>query len=304
MSADSSRWDGFAPRADDIIVAAYPKTGTTWIRRIIDLLVFQSPAPRQIPAMSPLLETTVIGPGSDVLAVLEAQTHRRFLKSELPFDSLPVFEGVKYVHIVRDGRDVCWSMHNHLIGFLPAFRQARVRMAAEDPRFRVRFADPPEDPRAFFLEWIADAERDDVEGYGVDLPFFEFETTYWRERTRPNLLFVHHSDLKADLAGEMRRLADDLEIDVRDDAMPELVRAASFETMKRQAAELMPNAHQVFDRGADRFVNQGVNGRWKDVLTAADLARYDRLVRRKFTPGLARWVAEGRPAGDPRSLAD
>jgi len=154
------------------------------------------------------------------------------------------------------------------------------------------------------LQWIADAEREDTEGYGVDMPFFDFETTYWRERTRPNLLFVHYNDLKADLAGEMRRLCDHLGFDIPEDEMPELVNAATFETMKRQAAELLPDAHLVFDRGADRFVNLGVNGRWKDVLTAEDLARYDVLVHRKFTPGQAAWVAHGRAAGDPKSLGD
>jgi aryl sulfotransferase len=60
----------------------------------------------------------------------------------------------------------------------------------------------------------------------------------------------------------------------------------------------------AFDRGADRFINQGVNGRWKDVLTDADLERYAALVRRKFTPAQAGWVEHGSAAGDPRVLCD
>lgn len=304
MSADSHRWDGFAPRDDDILVAAYPKTGTTWMRRIIDLLVFQSAAVRPFNETSPMLETTAFGPAEPVLAMLDAQTHRRCLKSELPFDALPVFEGVKYVHVVRDGRDVCWSMHNHVLGFTPEFQRHRALLAAQDPRFRVRFPDPPEDPRAFYLQWMADAEREETEGYGVDMPFFDVETTYWLERTRSNLLFVHYNDLKADLAGEMRRLCDYLEIRVAEDLMPELIHAASFATMKGQAAEMMPNAHLVFDRGAERFVNQGMTGRWEGLLTTEDLARYDALVRRKFTPAQAAWVQHGSAAGDPRSIDD
>lgn len=304
MSLDSRRWDSFAPRADDIVIAVHPKCGSTWMQRIVDLLVFQSPAPRQFKATSPILEAAVGASLDAVLAMLDAQTHRRFLKTELPFDSLPVFEDVKYIHVVRDGRDACWSMHNHVLGFRPEVQRMRAELAARDPRFRVRYPSPPHDPRAFFLEWIADAERDDAEGYGFDLPFFGFETTFWRERTRPNLLFMHYNDLKADLGAEMRRLCDFLDIEVSEAVMPELVAAASFETMKRQGDEMMPTLHVAFDRGADRFLNQGVNGRWKGVLTAGDLDRYDALVRRKFTPAQAAWVEHGRAAGDPRTLDD
>jgi len=35
---DSHRWDGFAARPGDIVVATYPKRGATWTQRIVDLL--------------------------------------------------------------------------------------------------------------------------------------------------------------------------------------------------------------------------------------------------------------------------
>jgi aryl sulfotransferase len=140
---------------------------------------------------------------------------------------------------------------------------------------------------------------------GPDLSFFDFENTYWRERSRANLLFVHYADLKADLEGEMRRISEFLGIDTPDHLMPQLVEAAHFETMKAQGDEMMPQLRVSFDAGAERFMNKGKNGRWKDVLTPDDLARYDTLVRRKFSPAQARWVEHGRRvAGDPAVLAD
>ena len=35
-------------------------------------------------------------------ATIEAQTHRRFLKSHLPFDGLPIYDEVRYIHVARD----------------------------------------------------------------------------------------------------------------------------------------------------------------------------------------------------------
>jgi hypothetical protein len=75
--------------------------------------------------------------------------------------------------------------------------------------------------------------------------------------------------------------------------------------MKRQGDAILPGLDMAFDRGVDRFINQGVNGRWKGVLTAPDLERYDALVHRKFAPAQAAWTEHGRRiAGDPRDLED
>src|SRR5271167_2675957 len=72
---DSHRWDGFEPRPDDIIVATYPKCGTTWMQRIVDMLVFQSPDPRPFGQTSPWLDATIFAPIENDLATLAAQTH-------------------------------------------------------------------------------------------------------------------------------------------------------------------------------------------------------------------------------------
>ncbi len=42
---DSRRWSGYVPRAADIVIATYPKCGTTWMQRIVGSLVFQTPEP-------------------------------------------------------------------------------------------------------------------------------------------------------------------------------------------------------------------------------------------------------------------
>ena len=303
--ADSHRWDGYRPRPDDVLVATYPKCGTTWTQRIVSLLINQSPAPRDIMGEAPWVDSTLFGPVAEMLASLEAQPQRRSAKTHLPLDALPVFEGMKVIHTVRDGRDACVSMHNHMLGMRQEFM---MQAAATAPPELLAGGPPPptpEDPRDWYLQWMTQAEGDPSSGSAQGLPYCEFELTYWKRRREPWLLFVHYNDLKADLAGEMRRISDFLDIDTPESLLPKLVEAATFEGMKRDGEALLPKIREVFDNGSERFINKGTNGRWKDFLTSADLARYDALIRSKLSPDMARWLEHGRlVAGDPRTLGE
>jgi aryl sulfotransferase len=143
----------------------------------------------------------------------------------------------------------------------------------------------------------------ETDGY-PDLSFFNLEATYWQARDTDNLLLVHYNDLKADLEGEMRRIAAFLSIETPEALWPQLVEAATFETMKRNGAALIPLASKAFEGGSNRFFFKGTNGRWRDVITAEDLALYDQVAAR-MTPGLTRWVEQGRlGAGDPRTAPE
>jgi aryl sulfotransferase len=308
---DSRRWNDFEPRDSDIVIATFAKCGTTWTQRIVDLLVFQSPEVRPFGDISPWLDSTIFNPIEEDLATLKAQTHRRYIKSHLPFDALPVWEGVKYIHVGRDGRDARLSWQNHERGTRPEFgaKIAAQARAAAMARGETPAGPPPpapEAPRDYLLHWFAELETQlDTPGpagaarFGSS--FFSFEATYWRERHRPNLLFVHYDDLQADLAGEMERIADFLGIATPKSVMPSLVEAARFAAMKKDGDALFPKLREAFDRGADRFINKGQSGRWREYLNDEDIARYQAIMRRAATPGLARWLEGGRRnAGEPQ----
>ena len=307
---DSSRWDNFKPRDDDIIIATYRKCGTTWTQRIVDLLVFQSPEVRPFGDISPWLDATFFNSLEDDLDTLERQTHRRYVKSHLPFDALPLWENVKYIHVGRDGRDACLSWQNHLQGFSPAFIQRIMEQAKHLPPGSSepmrRAGPPPADPGEFLTLWL-----DELEAAPPDKPdnseptLFAFETTYWRERKRPNLLLVHYNDLQENLGHEMRRISDFLDIDTPESLMPELVEAASFAFMKKHGDELFPKVKLAFDRGADRFINQGRSGRWREHATPEHVARYDAISQSSASQGLVAWLERGRLGSmDPQFAPD
>ena len=304
---DSHRWDRFKPRDGDIIIATFAKSGTTWMQRIVDCLVFQSPAIRPFGDTSPWLDSTVFNSNEDDLATLEAQQHRRFVKSHLPFDALPLWDTVKYIHVARDGRDASLSWKNHLQGTSAALRQRVIdqakQLAATGTPLPQRMAPVPDDPREFLLQWLDGMEAAPPDGPDTaELTFFGFEGTYWRERKRANLLLVHYDDLQKNLAAEMRRISDFLEIETPQSLMPELVEATSFAFMKQHGDVLFPKLEMAFDRGADRFINRGRSGAWREIMKPEDVARYEKIAAGRASPGLAAWLERGRAgAGDPQT---
>jgi aryl sulfotransferase len=277
---DSTFWNDIVFRDDDIVIATYAKSGTTWMQQIIAQLIFdgaEDVAPAQ---MSPWVDLRV-PPRQVKLPEIEAQTHRRFLKTHLPVDALTFSDKAKYVYLGRDGRDMMWSMHNHHINanqlWYDALNNTPDRVGPEIGR-------PPEDPVAYFRDWL---ERD---GH----PFWSYWENlrgWWAIRHLPNVMMVHFADLKQDMPGEIRRVAEFLEIEPENwDAILE---HCSFDYMKAHAEASVPLGGAFWEGGATTFINKGVNGRWQGVLPAADSAAYEARARAELGPDCAAWLKSG-----------
>ena len=287
---DSARWDGYRPRHDDIVIATYSKCGTTWMQRIVAMLVMGSAEPRPVWDLSPWPDMRIFGPIEEVLDRAEAITHRRFFKSHLPFDALPVYEGCKFIHVARDGRDAAMSLHNHLAHFNAVAGEMLDAVSMADPKFGDRYPTTPADPAAFFHRWIEDGGDQGDPGAG----FWHVERSFWAAREHPQVLLVHYADLKAGREGEMRRVAEFLDIEIDEALWPGLVEAAGFEAMKRDGDKLLPMAGMLWDGGARRFLHKGTNGRWREAFAREDLDAYAAKVEREFPPELAAWLEHGR----------
>jgi aryl sulfotransferase len=302
-TTDSRQWGHYKPRQDDIVIATFPKCGTTWMQQIVSLLVFRSAEPRALHEISPWIDRRL---GLDaMLAMMETQTHRRFLKSHLPFDALPIYDEVKYIHIARQGLDAFMSWHNHTLHYTPTTQDKLDAVGRADETIGRPWPRPSADPREFFQVWMTEGPDARLADDYPAASYFDIERSWWAARPRPNVLMVHYNDLKSDLAGEMKRIAGFLDISVEGALWPTLIEAGGFDFMRRNGAALMPNAGLAWDKGSERFLNKGTNGRWHDVLTADDVARYEARVRREVSPALAAWLAKGRlVAGDPCLLPD
>ncbi len=297
---DSRRWKDYRPRPGDIVVATYPKCGTTWTQQIVNLLIFQDARPRPLDVVSPWIDRRLAPPVETIWAGIDAQPHRRALKSHLPLDGLPLHDDVRYIHVARDGRDAALSMHNHASGFKDNVLAALDAAGLADETIARAYPRAPADPAEYFHQWLhTGSVAGEADGFQL-LSFFAFEKSYWTARHLPNLLLVHYNDLKSDLAGEMRRIASFLDIEINEEMWPSLVEAAGFAFMKREGAALMPGVSGMFHGGKDRFFNKGENHRWSGIFGAEDLALYEQKVAGALPADGMAWLARGRlVAGDP-----
>lgn len=293
---DSTRWNWFDPREDDIVVATSYKAGTTFTQTVVANLLFpagEMPGPATF--ISPWLDLRVF-PLELVLGQLEAQQHRRFIKTHLPLDGLPYYEHVKYVCVSRDPRDVFMSVLNHWGNHTPEFYALMNGLPGlvGDP-----FPEFVDDLKATWRNWITRSWFDwEIGGY----PYWSHLShalTFWQYRHLLNVLMLHFNDLLADLEGEMRRIADFLEIDVPAEHWPGVVRRCTFAEVKKDPSKVVgPNIDFAFKGGADTFINQGTNGRWIGVLDDDDLALY-RQAMSALPEDYARWLEAGRSMPAP-----
>jgi len=282
---DSTRWNGFRFRDDDIVIVTFGKAGTTWTQQIVAQLVLGAPDGISGVRESPWLDFRIV-PLEDVQAQLEAQTHRRFIKTHLPVDALVFSPKAKYIYIGRDARDIAWSAYNHQAGFtdgaLAAFNETPGRVGPPISR-------PPCDVRDYYLHFL---EFDDFPGFEFG-GLWSHTQGWWNLRALPNVLLVHFNGLKANMEREIRRIARFLAIDVAPSSWRRIVEHCSFDYMRAEAKKI-EELEQFFQGGGETFFNKGTNGRWKDVLSSEEIARCDAVAARHLTPDCARWLKTGK----------
>jgi len=277
---DSGRWLDFAFRPGDIVISTRSKSGTTWTQMICALLVFQTedlPAP--LPELSPWLDW-LGAPTAALYEQLAAQDHRRFIKTHTPLDGVPIDSRVTYLVVGRHPLDMAVSLYHHSDNL----DRERIRLLTGQAQ--------RSGPRPPLHEWLLDwidfdgNPRDNLDSLpGVAL----HATDAWARRDEPNVVLVHYDDLSSDLDGEMRRLAARLGITVADATWPHLVAAARFDRMRARAELLAPDPGDIIKQ-RDRFFLRGSSGAGRELLSAAELARYRERVAQLATRDVIAWL--------------
>ena len=233
--------------------------------------------------MSPWLDLRV--PPKEVkLPEVEKQEHRRFIKTHLPVDALVFSPKAKYIYIGRDGRDVAWSMFNHHSNANDFWYHA---LNDTPGRVGPPIEKPTQDIVQYYRDWL------DKDGFPF-WPFMENIKSWWEIRNLPNVHLIHFSNMKEDMPGEIKKVAAFLGIEIDPSKWEAILEHCSFDYMKKHSTKSVPLGGAFWDGGSDTFINKGINGRWREVLTEDDQQLYRAVAARELSPSCIEWLEGGR----------
>jgi aryl sulfotransferase len=279
---DTRRWVPFKHRPDDIFVCTPPKCGTTWTQAICAMFVFGGPDHGHQPGVVSPWVDAVFSELDDCMAQVEAQTHRRYLKTHTPLDGIPYHEECTYLVIFRDPRDTYFSGSNH-------------RDNMNDQELALAVFPSGQDA---FEEWLHKVRPDGVWDLTCLDSLCHFMNTYWPYRDLPNVHLFHYSDMKRDLRSAVARMAAATGTELSDAQLDAYAAAADFGAMKAKADQFAPESGTGMWKAETNFFANGSSGQWERGLTdaqkAAFAARFAALIP---DAEQARWMLNGN--GEP-----
>ena len=241
---DSLRWDGVVPRDDDIVITTAYKAGTTWTQRIVAALLFGPvrvrphgclPVDRR-PLQRPRGADARDARGADAPALREVSSRGRRRAASSHRRSTSWSGATRATCSCRCGITTprtpisSTSSSTTRSGPVPSSRAA------------------PATPRELWPRWISEGWFDwEPDGW----PYWSHHhhlATWWAARDLPNVMFVHYGDLLTDTDAEMRRIAAFLDIEVDEEAWPEILRVVRIESMREDAQRDGDPASMTFER--------------------------------------------------------
>ena len=202
MFTEESRAHGlaFRPQPDDVLIATYPKSGTTWIQQIVHGLRSNGSMQfDEICEVIPWIETA-FDLGLDIDAAQVAEP--RAFKTHLSWDD--VNKAARYIYVIRDPKQVLLSFYHFFSGFM--FAPGSISLHA--------FAN------SFFISGSKSGR------------YWEHLRSWWPQRLEDHTLFLTFDELKRDLDQSVRRIADFLGLQLNEEQMQRVIHQSSYAFMR------------------------------------------------------------------------
>ncbi|KAK0390318.1 hypothetical protein QR680_019301 [Steinernema hermaphroditum] len=237
---------------DDIIVATFPKCGTTWVQHIVCQLTidgYELKPGKELFTYTPLIEFV----GGDVVRRLQRP---RILKSHFNFNNLPKHDGAKVILVCRNPKDTLVSWFHHMRN-IKGYNW-------ENGHFDV------------FFDMFCEG-RIPWGGY------FDYHKGWLPYIHEPNVLVVKYEDMVADLEASVVRIAEFLGPNTANTVsdpvkLGQILQSSALESMKKDQQRWFPNVL----RKPDNFIRKGVPGDWRNHLSVEQSEKIDRMFEKHF----------------------
>lgn len=249
--------DRFQLRSGDVVLSTLPKSGTTWSQAILMMLIHQQAvADRTVWRDSKWLDCN-FRDQEELARQLDAQPHRRCIKSHTPLDGICYSPDVAYITVYRHPIDVHFSLERHV---------ANMKYDWLDFLF-------PANPGAAFKRFLHSPATD----MGTDdLTLASFCCHYKSFRDwahLPNVHFFHYADMKRNPRKQIMRFAEILGLELADSLLDAIAQASSFGQMKQVTHQTTQPTDGPFADQAG-FFDTGTSNKWEGRLSKDELRGY------------------------------
>jgi len=272
----------------DIVVAGPFKAGSMRIQRIVQQILSDArKKDDRLFETTPWLASSW-GNHARMLSVLRQRRtsgYQHIIKSHLPADALPIAAEARYILVGRNGKDVGVSFHDYLSKFSASTIEDIKRIYATWSAHPTPLV-IPHCAQQFFGLWL------DTNGYGC-CDIFDIMSSWWKLKRTPNVLLIHHQDLKDDLSGQIRCVADFLSVDLDLARMDAIVQNCSFGRVSgRVEKTAVVGAERI--SSTNRIPGDHARRPFGAELPPPLIERFDRIAVQKLGTECAQWLEAGR----------
>ncbi|XP_041651539.1 cytosolic sulfotransferase 3-like [Cheilinus undulatus] len=252
----------FQARPDDIVIATYPKAGTTWVSYILDLLYFGQTAPERQTSIPiylrvPFLEVSfpALGTGTDQADKL--QTSPRLIKTHFPIQFMPKSfweQNSKIIYVARNAKD-------NMVSYFHFDRMNQAQPEAGD--------------------WGSYFHRF-MEGKMAWGSWYDHVNGWWRKKqTYSNLHYMFFEDMVEDTGREIDKLCSFLGLSPSVEEKERVTGKVHFDNVKKNSM-VNYSTLDVMDAKISPFMRKGKVGDWKNHFTVAQNEEFDEDYKTKM----------------------
>ncbi len=254
----SERFNGYIPTERDVLVCVYTKSGTNWTMQIAHQIAWRGAGEYAhihdvIPWPDAMVESFAI-PLDSPDPLTASPTGLRVIKTHLEREFVPFNDQARYITVLRDPKDIFLSNFYFLKGIMWG-----PMMPSLDT-----WLDHFLSPQFMLGSWA------------------RHTAGYWQVRQRPNMLVLTFKEMKADLPGTVRKVADFMGVALKQSEFEMVCKKSSFEYMRSIDDRFHPGLVTPWSDPRGRMMRRGERGESRRALSAQQRRRIDDYARQEL----------------------